>query len=36
VTAASFASLMNNPDGGVMVTPTTANAHMHTVTILCV
>jgi hypothetical protein len=35
VTAANFASLMNNPDGSVMVTTTTTNAHMHTVTILC-
>jgi hypothetical protein len=35
VTAANFASLMNNPDGSVMVTSTTGNAHTHTVTILC-
>jgi hypothetical protein len=35
VTAANFASLMNNPDGSVMVTSTTANAHQHTVTLLC-
>lgn len=36
VTAANFASLMNNPDGSVMVTSTTGDAHTHTVTILCV
>jgi hypothetical protein len=35
VTAANFASLMNNPDGSVMVTSTTSDAHQHTVTILC-
>jgi hypothetical protein len=35
VTAANFASLMNNPDGSVMVTSTSSNAHSHTITILC-
>jgi hypothetical protein len=35
VTAANFASLMSNPDGSVMVTSTSGNAHTHTVTILC-
>jgi hypothetical protein len=35
VTAANFASLMNNPDGSVMVTSTSGNGHTHTITILC-
>ncbi len=35
VTAANFASLMNNPSGSVMVTSTTGNTHTHTITILC-
>lgn len=35
VTAANFASLMNNPDTSVMVTSTSGNSHTHTVTILC-
>jgi hypothetical protein len=35
VTAANFASLMNNPSGSVMVTSTTSDAHQHTITILC-
>jgi hypothetical protein len=36
VTAANFASLMNNPSGSVMVNSTTGGGHTHTVTVLCV
>lgn len=36
VTAANFATLQQNPNGSIMVTSTNNNAHMHSVTILCV
>lgn len=35
VTAANFASLVNNPDGSVMITSTDSGGHTHSITLLC-
>lgn len=35
ITAANFATLQSNPNGSIMVTSTSGNAHTHSVTVLC-